>query len=105
VRLLEYKADWNDKRVIKINRFFPSSKTCGSCGWINQNLNLSDREWICKCGITHDRDLNAARNILKEGQKIIGTELSDYTLRGKNQTSAKKHKPMKSEAHLSLANG
>jgi putative transposase len=105
VRLLEYKADWNDKRVVKINRFFPSSKTCGSCGWINQNLNLSDREWICKCGITHDRDLNAARNILKEGQKIIGTELSDYTLRGKNQTSAKKHKPMKSEAHLSLANG
>lgn len=105
VRLLEYKADWNDKRIVKINRFFPSSKTCNSCGWINQNLNLSEREWTCKCGIAHDRDANAAINILKEGKKIIGTELHDYTLRGKNQTSAKKHKPMKSEAHLSLANG
>ena len=105
VRLLEYKADWNDKQIVKVNRFYPSSKSC-SCGWINQNLKLSDRNWTCeKCNVTHDRDILAATNILKEGKRIIGTELLDNTLRGKNQTSAKKHKPLKSEAHLSLANG
>lgn len=105
VRLLEYKANWNDKQILKVSRFYPSSKSC-SCGWINQNLKLSDRNWTCeKCGITHDRDVLAANNILKEAKRIIGTELSDNTLRGKNKTSEKKHKPLKSEAHLSLANG
>ena len=67
VRLLEYKADWNDKQIVKINRFYPSSKTCCECGWINQDLNLSIREWTCKNGHVLDRDLNAAKNILKEG--------------------------------------
>lgn len=71
VRMLEYKADWNDKQIVKINRFYPSSKTCCECGWINQDLNLSVREWICKNGHVLDRDLNAAKNILKEGLKII----------------------------------
>ena len=71
VRLLEYKADWNDKQIVKINRFYPSSKTCCECGWINQGLNLSTREWTCKNGHVLDRDLNAAKNILKEGLKII----------------------------------
>ncbi len=105
VRLLEYKAEWNGKQILKVNRFYPSSKSC-SCGWINQNLKLSDRNWACeKCHTTHDRDVLAANNILKEAKRIIGTELSDNTLRGKNKTSAKKHKPLKSEAHLSLANG
>ena len=79
VRLLEYKADWNDKQVIKINRFYPSSKTCCECGWINQDLNLSIREWTCKNGHTLDRDLNAAKNILSEGLKIISAGTSEYT--------------------------
>jgi putative transposase len=79
VMLLEYKADWNDKQIIKINRFYPSSKTCCECGWINQDLNLSIREWICKNGHVLDRDLNAARNILKEGLKIISSGTGDYT--------------------------
>lgn len=104
VRLLEYKANWNEKKILKVNRFYPSSKSC-SCGWINQNLKLSDRSWTCeKCNTNHDRDVLAANNILKEAKRIIGTELLDNTLRGKNQTSERKHKPMKSEAHLSLAN-
>lgn len=81
-------------------------KTCSSCGWVNQDLNLSIREWTCKNGHILDRDLNAAKNILKEGKKIIGAELSDNTLRGSNQTSAKKHKPLKREAHpISFAVG
>jgi len=76
---LEYKSSWNDKSVIYIDRFFPSSKTCHKCGWINNNLTLKDREWICKCGEKLDRDLNASINILNEGNRInmsVGT--TDY---------------------------
>jgi putative transposase len=56
VNLLNYKCEWYGKELVKVNRFYPSSKTCNSCGWINQGLKLSDREWICKCGKSHDRD-------------------------------------------------
>ena len=105
VRLLEYKADWNDKQIVKINRFYPSSKTCCECGWINQDLNLSNREWTCKNGHVLDRDLNAAKNILKEGLKIISSGTGDYTGGDSNKTLVTKHKSVKPEAHLSLANG
>ena len=102
VRLLEYKAGWNDKQILRVGRFYPSSKTC-SCGYINQNLKLSDRIWMCpKCNETHDRDILAANNILKEAKRIIGAEHTDNTLRATNKTSAKKHKAVKSEAHRSL---
>jgi len=63
VRQLEHKAEWYGKNVIKIGRFEPSSKMCSSCGKINKELALKDREWTCGCGVTHDRDLNAAINI------------------------------------------
>ncbi len=70
--MLEYKANWNDRQFVKIDRFFPSSKTCSSCGWIKQDLTLSVREWICKvCHSHHDRDVNAAKNILKQGINIL----------------------------------
>jgi putative transposase len=77
---LEYKANWNDKSVVHIDRFFPSSKTCSKCGWINNNLTLKDREWICpKCGEKHDRDFNASINILNEGYRInISVGTTDY---------------------------
>lgn len=76
---LKYKAEWNDKRVIEVGRFFPSSKTCNSCGWINSNLSISDRTWKCKCGVEVDRDLNAAKNILDEGLRIdISVGTTDY---------------------------
>jgi putative transposase len=76
--ILEYKANWNDKEIIKIDRFFPSSKQCNNCGFINQNLKLDCREWTCpSCKSKLDRDLNASKNILKEGIKIsLGT--NDY---------------------------
>ena len=70
IEVLTYKANWNDKEVIHIDRFFPSSKTCNSCGWINNSLTLKDRCWICKCGLEVDRDLNAAKNILNEGLRL-----------------------------------
>ena len=62
----------NDKQVVFIDRFYPSSKTCSVCGYKKQDLRLSDREWVCpKCGTKHDRDINAAVNILLEGQRIL----------------------------------
>ena len=80
IDVLEYKAFWNDKYVVHIDRFFPSSKTCSNCGWINNNLTLKDRIWICpECGSVHDRDFNAAINILNEGyRKNISDGTSDY---------------------------
>ena len=79
VTLLQYKCNWYGKQLIKVNRFFPSSKCCSECGWINQELKLSDREWACNsCGVVHDRDWNASKNILKEGLKIISAGTVDY---------------------------
>ena len=65
--MLAYKAERQDKHLIAIGRFFPSSKTCSACGRVNAELTLGDREWSCSCGVDHDRDLNAARNIDREG--------------------------------------
>ena len=79
VTLLQYKCDWYGKELVKVNRFYPSSKTCSECGWINQDLNLSMRHWTCKsCGVIHDRDVNASRNILKEGLKNISAGTVEY---------------------------
>ena len=69
--MLEYKADRNDTHLIVIGRFFPSSKTCGACGLVNADLTLSDRDWTCPCGVQHDRDLNAARTIDREGFRLF----------------------------------
>lgn len=97
IQLLMYKADWNDKQIIKINRFFPSSKTCNECGYINQNLNLSMREWTCVNGHLLDRDHNAAKNILKEGLNILSAGTVEYTGGDSNKTSVRKRKSMKPE--------
>jgi len=79
IELLTYKAEWNEKQIVKIDRFFPSSKTCNCCGYINQNLKLDIREWTCpSCHTKLDRDLNASKNILKEGYKIISSGTDDY---------------------------
>ena len=76
VRQLTYKSDWYGKNVLFIGRFEPSSKTCSKCGYVNSELTLSDREWVCpQCGEHHDRDVNAAINIRDfalHGQNLIG---------------------------------
>lgn len=65
---LAYKADWHGKHLVKIDRFFPSSKTCHVCGYKNTDLKLKDRAWTCpQCGTEHDRDDNAAQNIREQG--------------------------------------
>ena len=68
---LQNKALQNDKKVILIGRYYPSSKTCSTCGHIHKELKLQDRKWRCpNCGANHDRDYNAALNILYEGRRI-----------------------------------
>lgn len=64
VHQLTYKADWYGSKVWAADRWFPSSKTCSACGAINTGLTLSDRTWACLCGAVHDRDHNAAVNLL-----------------------------------------
>ncbi|MFJ5717004.1 RNA-guided endonuclease TnpB family protein [Neobacillus sp. NPDC093127] len=73
---VSYKAAWTNKKVILLDRFFASSKQCNGCKEKNTLLSLSDREWVCpKCGTTHDRDINAAKNIQEEGIRILRTPL------------------------------
>ncbi|MFD4643789.1 RNA-guided endonuclease InsQ/TnpB family protein [Lentzea sp. NPDC058436] len=69
-RMLTYKAAWYGREVITIDRWFPSSKTCSTCGQLVGDLPLSVRTWTCPCGAVHDRDVNAAKNILAAGLAV-----------------------------------
>lgn len=72
IRQIEYKAAWFGGQVVKVGQFFASSKTCSDCGHIYKELALSERTWTCTaCGVVHDRDWNAASNILQEALRII----------------------------------
>ncbi len=79
IRMLEYKAKENNKKFVKVERYFPSSKKCSNCGYINNNLTLDMRKWTCpKCGTTHDRDVNSAINIRNRGiEKITSSYRTD----------------------------
>src|SRR6266581_2629771 len=72
VRQLEYKAAWYGRTIIKIDRWFPSSKMCSACGHVLDTLTLDVREWVCPdCGTGHDRDINAAQNMVTEGLSAL----------------------------------
>jgi putative transposase len=100
VRQLEYKCQWYGRELVKIDRFFPSSKRCGHCGHIIDKLPLSVREWICpECGTIHDRDINAARNILAAGHAVTVCEANvrpdNHRVRRqlRNPSNGRKQKP------------
>jgi len=88
--MLEYKTLWKGKHLVKVSKFFPSSKRCSKCCFINKGLTLSERVWVCpECGTSHDRDINAAVNIREEGIRLfndslkstVGTTVTDLSER------------------------
>jgi putative transposase len=100
---LTYKGDWYNCRIIKINRYYPSSQTCFNCGYVNSNIkDLSIREWTCPhCGTIHNRDVNAAKNILAEGlRESASSGTGDYT--DGVSDSAKQKKKQGSRKPISL---
>ena len=105
VTMLTYKAEWNSKKIVKIDRYFPSSQTCNVCGYVNKDIkDLSVREWDCPiCHTHHNRDVNAAINILKIGLNNTSAGTVDYT--GGEEVRADllgSHSSVKSEANESL---
>ena len=72
VRQIGYKAEWAGRTHIDVDRWFPSTKRCSACHEIREGLTLADRRWQCEaCGATHDRDLNAAKNLAQEGLRLL----------------------------------
>ena len=69
--MLKYKAELKGKQFVKIDKFYPSSKTCSFCGAVKKDLKLSDRIYTCECGISIDRDLNASINIKNQGKLLL----------------------------------
>ena len=74
VGMLAYKAQRAGRTLVKIDRWFPSTRLCSACGAIGEAKPLHVREWTCGCGTTHDRDVNAARNILAAGRAVMPVE-------------------------------
>lgn len=83
LRQIKYKSEWSGTNFGQIDRFFPSSKTCFNCGWINESLSLKDREWTCQCGQIVNRDHNAAQNILRFGKLSVARDTSELKRPGR----------------------
>jgi putative transposase len=104
--MLKYKSEWNDRQLVQIDRFYPSSKSCSECHHINDNLTLKDREWICpSCGTKHDRDINAAKNILIQGINILSGSGTESDIKQKPVEALRLRKSRKQESHESLVRG
>jgi len=102
VKQLKYKSEWNNRKFVQIDRYFPSSKTCNNCGYINQSLKESDRGWNChSCNVYHDRDYNASLNILKQGLSGLGIKSDIKQKRGEAliMVSGKTERAFKSLNH------
>ena len=87
VRQLDYKCRWYGRKLVKIDRWFPSSKRCSHCGHVAEKMPLNIREWQCsECGTHHDRDINASRNILAAG---LAVSVCGATVRPEQSKSVK----------------
>jgi len=96
VRQLEYKAKWYGRMLVKIDKFYPSSKRCCACGHILESLTLDIRFWTCsECGAVHDRDINAAKNVLAAGLAVSasGEMVRPGRAKARTGTSQRKRKP------------
>ncbi|MFD0592272.1 RNA-guided endonuclease TnpB family protein [Catellatospora coxensis] len=94
--MLEYKAAWHGRDLIVVDRWFPSTRLCSTCGALAQKMPLNVREWTCPCGDVHDRDVNAARNILAAGLAVTACGGGVRPQRGTSRTghsSAKQETP------------
>ncbi|MES9540010.1 RNA-guided endonuclease TnpB family protein [Actinomadura sp. NPDC000600] len=98
--MLEYKCAWYGRELVVVDRWFPSSKLCGICGTVRAKLPLDVREWTCECGAVHDRDVNAARNILAAGLAV--TACGD-AVRPQRDTSRTGHSSAKQETQRATA--
>ena len=126
VNMLKYKAAWHNRQIIEIGRFFPSSKICHCCGHKMDYMGLEIRKWTCpQCNTIHDRDINAAINIMNEGLRILDStgrtteteelnssmpvenptmdDKSSMTLKSSVSMKQEYHKSLKAENQLSLA--
>ena len=106
-RMLEYKCNWYGRKLVVIDRWSPTSKKCNNCGHVIKDLNLGIREWTCpKCCTHHDRDVNAAKNILDEGLKFLdmaGTAQIQACGEDSSVVEIQSRSSMKQENQLSLA--
>jgi putative transposase len=97
LRQLEYKAAWYGRTFVKIDRWYPSSKTCSACGYLLETLTLDVREWICEqCGVCHNRDVNAAANILAAGlaASACGGDVRLFDPKGQGAISVEAGNPL-----------
>jgi len=107
VRQIQYKSEWYGRTAILIDRWYPSSKTCHHCNFVNQDLTLNDRDWDCpRCEKHLDRDFNAAKNIEREGLKLNTVGTMEIQACGENaRPSARRRFSVKQEASTSLGSG
>ncbi|MFF3579235.1 RNA-guided endonuclease InsQ/TnpB family protein [Streptomyces mirabilis] len=100
--MLEYKCAWYGRELVVVDRWFPSSKLCGTCGAVRGELPLNVREWTCGCGTVHDRDVNAARNILAAGLAVSACGAGVRPQRESSRTgqSAMNQEPLRATAGI-----
>jgi putative transposase len=101
VQLLTYKCIWNSRELVVIDRFYPSSKTCSSCSHLMSEMSLNIREWTCpSCKTTHNRDINAAKNILIQGLNILSGSGTESDIKQKQQEASSIEESMNAETEL-----
>ncbi|MFF4828349.1 RNA-guided endonuclease InsQ/TnpB family protein [Streptomyces sp. NPDC001312] len=98
--MLEYKCAWYGRDLVTVDRWFPSSKLCEACGMVRERLPLNVREWTCDCGTVHDRDVNAARNVLAAG---LAVSACGDGVRPQRESSRTGRSSMKQEAQRATA--